>query len=39
MDMLNKFVIIKLIIPTQFGKIVKNILIKKKSYLLKLIKH
>ena len=39
MDYLNKFVIVKLMITTQFGKIVQNLVIKNKSYLLKLSKH
>ena len=39
MDYLNKSVIVKLIIPNQFGKILKNLVIKNKSYLIKLINH
>ena len=39
MNMLDKFVILKLMLPTQFGKIVKNLVIKNKSYFLKLNKH
>ena len=38
MNYLNKFVIVKLMIPTQFGKIVKKLVLKNISYLLKLIK-